>query len=100
MHSASPLPHLQVQHHLLALAQHRQQATAGRVVLLVLGQVLSQLRHAGSEPRNLHLGAAAVLVVALELRHLGKVGALAAVARAAGEQGAESREQREEGNRR
>lgn len=45
-------------------------------------QVLRQLLHAGRQPRNLHLRAAAVAAVALEGRDLGQVGALAAVARA------------------
>lgn len=46
-------------------------------------QVLRQLQHAGGEPRNLDLRAAAVAAMALEGRHLGQVGALAAVAGAA-----------------
>ena len=45
--------------------------------------MLRQLLHAGREPRNLDLRAAAVAAVALKGRDLGQVGALAAVARTA-----------------
>lgn len=75
--------HLEVEQHLLALAEDGQQAAAGRVVLAVLLQVGGQLLHACRQACNLHLRAAGVRRMARELRHLGQIGAVAAVAGAA-----------------